>query len=347
MEGKEEMSSILLISDTEDPHLALVVPHLRKRGERPIVVDPARRPLTFALGGGSAALMYDGRGLNDAKSVLWRRPFELVRQLAEAHVKPEHVEFSVRAMREHIRLLRAGLPAALWVSDPLAIGRAENKRLQLEEAMAAGLPVPRTIITSDRDAAMGFLETQPATIIKPLCSGFVVSGGWRSGRRGWSRRRWPTARGSTGDRFVAFYARRVHGTDGVDLTQLRWGPSIFQQAIDAIADYRVTVVGEEVFVARIDADPAALGQPGLRDWRYHANERGQRFRAAVLPDGIRGGCLSVTRRLGLRFGAIDLVEARDGTVFFLEINPNGQWGFIEADTGLPIGAALADLLARR
>ncbi|MEV4245300.1 hypothetical protein AB0J63_18065 [Streptosporangium canum] len=47
---------------------------------------------------------------------------------------------------------------------------------------------------------------------------------------------------------------------------------------------------------------------------------------------------------GLTYGAIDLILTPDGRYVFLEINPNGQFLWIEDATGLPIGAAIGDLL---
>ncbi len=49
-------------------------------------------------------------------------------------------------------------------------------------------------------------------------------------------------------------------------------------------------------------------------------------------------------RLGLRFGALDFLVTPDGEWYFLEINPNGQWAWIEQETGLPISDAIADAL---
>ncbi|MGW4639272.1 hypothetical protein ACWEN6_12125 [Sphaerisporangium sp. NPDC004334] len=48
-------------------------------------------------------------------------------------------------------------------------------------------------------------------------------------------------------------------------------------------------------------------------------------------------------RAHLRGDRSDLTP--DGRHAFLEINPNGQFLWIEAATGLPISAAIADLLA--
>ena len=52
------------------------------------------------------------------------------------------------------------------------------------------------------------------------------------------------------------------------------------------------------------------------------------------------------QRLGLRYGAADFRVAPDGDLVFLEVNPAGQWLFVEYATGQPIAAALADLLVR-
>jgi predicted ATP-grasp superfamily ATP-dependent carboligase len=48
----------------------------------------------------------------------------------------------------------------------------------------------------------------------------------------------------------------------------------------------------------------------------------------------------------LVYGAIDFRrDERDGRFRFLEINPAGQWLFVEQQTGQPIAAAIADELA--
>jgi hypothetical protein len=53
------------------------------------------------------------------------------------------------------------------------------------------------------------------------------------------------------------------------------------------------------------------------------------------------------RRLGLRYGALDFIVDRDGTAFFLENNPGGQFLFAEIHANLPISAAIADALIGR
>jgi hypothetical protein len=51
------------------------------------------------------------------------------------------------------------------------------------------------------------------------------------------------------------------------------------------------------------------------------------------------------RVLGLSYAAFDLRRTPQGEHRFLEVNPGGQWLFVERRSGLPIAEALAGLLA--
>ena len=66
--------------------------------------------------------------------------------------------------------------------------------------------------------------------------------------------------------------------------------------------------------------------------------------ALQLPEEIEEGCLALCRHYGLEFGAIDLAIGPDGAYTFFEINPNGQWAWLEQETGQPLRSRLADLL---
>jgi glutathione synthase/RimK-type ligase-like ATP-grasp enzyme len=80
----------------------------------------------------------------------------------------------------------------------------------------------------------------------------------------------------------------------------------------------------------------------LVDWRHGGTALDHEVHQ--LPDGIARLCLELCSDYGLRFGAIDLALRPDGGYTFFEVNPNGQWAWIEQITGLPLSSALADLL---
>ena len=57
--------------------------------------------------------------------------------------------------------------------------------------------------------------------------------------------------------------------------------------------------------------------------------------------------MRLVAELGLAYGAIDLVLTPDGRYVFVEINPNGQYLWIEHGTATPISDAVCDLLLGR
>jgi glutathione synthase/RimK-type ligase-like ATP-grasp enzyme len=48
--------------------------------------------------------------------------------------------------------------------------------------------------------------------------------------------------------------------------------------------------------------------------------------------------------LEFKFGAIDLIKHPNGEYYFWENNPNGQWAWIEMDTGMLISQAIIKFL---
>lgn len=113
---------------------------------------------------------------------------------------------------------------------------------------------------------------------------------------------------------------------------------IFQEYVEAVYDLRVTVVGERVFAAAIHSQETAYPVDFRMDM---ANAR---VEAVDLPEEVSDELLALMARMGLVYGAIDLRLRPDGEYVFLEINPAGQFLFIEQETGQPIAAAIAEAL---
>lgn len=54
--------------------------------------------------------------------------------------------------------------------------------------------------------------------------------------------------------------------------------------------------------------------------------------------------MAFVKNLGLEFCSADFLVTRDGEEIFLELNPNGQWLWLEFLTGTPLASMFADLL---
>ncbi len=107
-------------------------------------------------------------------------------------------------------------------------------------------------------------------------------------------------------------------------------------------ELRITVFGEQVFACRLLSpdrdDTRALNWEDPQSLPPHE--------ATTIPDHLAESCTLLVRDYGLAYGAIDVVVTPEGEHVFLELNPNGQWAWIEERTGLPLGNALIDVLQR-
>jgi glutathione synthase/RimK-type ligase-like ATP-grasp enzyme len=96
-------------------------------------------------------------------------------------------------------------------------------------------------------------------------------------------------------------------------------PVVMQEFVRSKRDVRVTVVGNTCF-------PAETAEEIDGDWRIHKDRT--RFVKVDLPIRISDLCIALVRRLGLVYGAIDLARVGEEYWFF-EINPTGEWGWVD------------------
>lgn len=185
------------------------------------------------------------------------------------------------------------------------------KPLQLAVARKVGLQIPETIITNDPISARSFCEKEISVIFKTLSAPISTFG----------------------------ETRRVKSDHMDKLPSVSHAPVIFQHEVVKQKDIRVTVVGSEVFAACIERNnPFAENYP---DWRLDASAECKVFELpAELADRVR----LLMSTLGLVYGVIDFIQSERGEFIFLEVNPSGQFLFVEADTGLPISRQIGKAL---
>ena len=184
-------------------------------------------------------------------------------------------------------------------------------------AGSLGLLVPRTLVTNDPDEAATFCASvDGAVVAKTVGQAFID----------------PRDRTHVYTSTVA----REHLRHIGDVAHT---PLLLQERVHKRLEIRVTVAGERVLAAEIDSQASPITR---EDWRRDVFQAPHRIHR--LPDAVAKRCHALTRHFDLRFAALDLILTPAGEYVFLEINPNGEWDWIEALTGLPIAAAVADLL---
>lgn len=211
------------------------------------------------------------------------------------------------------------IPAITWINHPQINDAMENKARQLLLASQVGFRIPETLISNDPDAIKSRLN--------------------RSGNRMVAKALYsPLIEEPEKDFFI--FTNELQETHLTNVNAIKISPCIFQEALLPKVDYRVTVVGDTVMAARIESKD---GSQVPLDWR--TKKDGLNFAPSNLPTSVENLCRSYLKASDLLFGAIDLVEYQ-GEFVFLEINPNGEWGWLQKPTGLPIAEKLCDLMVR-
>jgi hypothetical protein len=116
-------------------------------------------------------------------------------------------------------------------------------------------------------------------------------------------------------------------------------PGVFQERIRKKHELRITCVGDRVFAARIHSQ---VESGAALDWRRRQFD----VPCDVLTgdNDLENTLLSFHLRTGLVFGAYDFIVTPSDELIFLEVNPSGQWLWLEERTKQPITLAVADAL---
>ena len=307
---------VLLLSHRQEPFCtARVAGALAARGVRAVRLDTDDFPEQLRLGGEfdgeGARLLLEGEVLTVDAVWLWRLwPPRLDERLDARH--------RAAAGREVMACL-GGLLDLLSDArgiDAIDVNRAgENKSRQLRLARALGLAIPPTLITADPAAARAFVAAHDGQVIAKLQTPLAQS-----------------MRGGEG-----LPTRLLRAEDLAALDGLRHCPMVFQRYVPKQWELRIAWVDGLAFVGALDGAKCGV------DWRHESTAQ---WETHALPAAVHERLRTLMAQLGLRQGAIDMIVTPDGDYVFLEVNPHGEWGMLERDLGLPIGAALADALLR-
>lgn len=310
---------ILVVSYPGEDHTDAVLPRLAALGREVVALDlsdfPSRAGMTLEWRAADAPCYMVQReagsiDLASARVGWWRR----VRphMLDAAITDPSLRAFALSETGQAVTGMLDALPCK-WINNRSADEAAHHKPLQWTMAGQVGLQTPRTLVTTRPEDAQSF--------ITEIGLGRVVVKAFLAMLEAWRETRLVTAA----------------DLDRLDLVRL--APVIFQEYIEGV-DLRITVVGDRVFAAEIDARRTSYPF----DMRMVLGESD--VKPVELPAQVHSALLRLQRRLGLAYGAIDMRRTADGRWYFLEVNPAGQWLFVEQRTGLPISQAMADYLAQ-
>ncbi len=321
--------NVLIVTRSQDQYCTpLVLKALNERGVKPWRLDTDRFPtsqrLSLELGPGVDRMMLEtDRGrvdLREMDSLYYRRfspggglPQELPQQYREAAVK-------------ETRLTLLGLMGGLrcfQLDGYEKVRRAENKQLQLQVAAHLGIDIPHTLTTNDPKAVRRFHAEHPEGIVGKMQGSFAIY--------------------EEGQEKVVFTSQ-IKRRDLDALETLQFSPMTFQTCVTKALELRVTVVGRQVFAASIDSQERAAT---ALDWRRDGRGLMNKWQHYTLPAELEAKVLRLMDAFGLNYGAMDFILTPEGRHVFLEVNPAGEFMWLQYNPGLPIAEALADVLIAR
>jgi hypothetical protein len=292
----------------------------RRLRPAPADVDPDGSTASARTGGPAADIDLDA-----VTAVWWRRPGRPgePRSLAgtpAGALAADELGSVVADLLDGLDETASGPVLHLPAPHPVT-ARAQQKLRQLRLAGRLGFELPPTVVSTDPDEVLDFVARHGRCISKRATPGLPM-------------------RDAAGAE-VFRYTQSLRPTDLLHADALRLCPVIVQAYVPKALELRATVVGQRVLTAEIDSQ----GTHRTRDdWRHydlaHTRMTGHR-----LPADVEHRCVALTEALGLHFGTVDLVLTPDGRYVFLELNPSGQYLWVEQQTGLPITRAVAELLA--
>ena len=336
------MPLLLILGTIDDPHVRSVEAKVASLGVSTIVVDHNERALVTILQSATGALSIsvDGQDLElDRPDVLiWNRqklrttiPFFFPKRTVSMQEDNHNLRLSNRSLsflasewRAVYRLFLSVFERHV-VNSPTAVARISNKLVQQLHAAAAGFQVPPSIIANDQSTILEFLNDYPEAIIKRVGTSEIV-----------------VLKGANEDivSLMTMVVRRGQ-IESKSTEEFQLAPSFVQQKISKAFELRVVVVGESLFAFKIASQDYKLTST---DWRY--GNFFLRFEPFKTNDTLDATIRDFMKRSDLFAGSIDLIVDKDNTVWFLEVNQEGAWAWLDPLIDGEISDAFAHAFAK-
>lgn len=314
---------ILVLTDRYDTHADAVTEILEGHGQpffrMNLDVESLQSSAVTLEGSTWRLRSRDGQLSSDAVCCVWlRRAFV---ELSLEEQLDQSTDFQI--WRNEWNRTLSGLHLALkrvpWMNPVRKAYRAENKFLQLKIARELGLLIPDTIVSNDRVCLDAFARSRRSVVLKPMAQEFY--------------------RTSDGQ-YKSFYVNLLSVEDLASFGDSSENPICLQEYIDKAYEVRYTVVGHKHFACSIESQRSDVTRV---DWRRYDIPNTPHYPMEP-PSDVRSKVDRLMERLQLCFGALDFIVAPDGRWYFLEVNPMGQWLWIEDLTGMPISRGVAEWL---
>ena len=307
----------LIISSTIDFSTDLVCYQLMMSGEKfyrlnrdefikhNIVVDLQKKSMMISIEDEEYNIQFE-----QLKGVFYRAPvFLRIQAKAELSVQEQLERNQWSSFLRNLIIFQN----ANWINNPVYTYRAENKMFQLCVAESCGLQIPKTYVSN---ISVNMLEREKKYIVKSLDTALFYD--------------------TQNNKEMFTYSNVVSGEELQDY-ELASAPIIIQEFLNPKVDCRVTYIQGKLFPVKILQNGEGL----YGDWRLRKDEL--EYVPFQLPPNISVAICKLMQKLEIQFGGIDLAIVGE-KYFFIEVNPTGEWGWLEIKTGMQISQTIKKAL---
>jgi hypothetical protein len=309
---------LFILTNSQDATASYLVPVL-ENSKIPFLrldTDCLLSKIAITYSNGKPGIKIDGRWYNDTDvdCIWYRRPEQL--KDSRFDDSPES-RYTRSEWTEFIECFFAHVPIARWMNHPSRNALASRKLEQLTTAIELGFRIPDTLATQEPDELKQFYSSHSGqVIIKPLSNGYIER------------------KGDECDSLI--YTNRLTENHLDKLDDLKVCPALFQQYILKQSDVRITVVDSDIHAVKLCAADASGEQ--RCDIRRN-NMSDVAYELIALPNNVEDCVRKLMRHYDLRFAAIDMAVSITGEWYFFEVNPNGQWAWLDLSAGTNIAAS--------
>lgn len=191
-----------------------------------------------------------------------------------------------------------------------------NKIFNLYKAQKEGLKVPESLIIKDKSFLTKFLQKKKKCVLKGIDrNGINLSKNINVGN-----------------------FTKILNLDSIHDIPENFNYSLVQEYIDKKMDIRIFYINKRIISTAIFSqnDPKTT-----IDFRDYNEEKPNRIVPFKIPNRIEEKISSLMENLNYNSGSIDFVLDQKDQLFFLEINPVGQYGFISEKINVSIDQCIA------
>jgi len=306
-------TKILVITGQNDRHADFICQKLKQKHFR--LNTNLLREMSYYLNAVDGKLFINRQELADDIETVWfRRPF-IPRLENQDNGVQEFYQNEWTAFLDNLWTTFN----CRWISPIESLTKAKNKFSQLRQAKQVGLKIPETLISNDLLKIKDFFEkTKGQVLVKSLKTQIIEEN----------------------ECLALIRAKKLRKQD-LKNPALYFTPIIFQEILPRQMEIRIVAMGEKLFAFGIRPKT----NKKYIDIKRHSLESLEHFPYELSKD-LEIKIKALLKSYNLPFSSMDFILTPGGEEFFLDLNPNGQWLWLEFMTKVPLSDYFVEFLTQ-